>query len=78
MVYYCKIMPFILSFGNCPHGRHDMAFATSEVTIHTWLTWPTLTHTTRGKGGYVVLEDGREIEVSVRRKDVLLKKLHSL
>jgi len=33
----------------------------------------------KGKGGgYVVLEDGREIEVSVRRKDVLLKKLHSL
>ena len=32
----------------------------------------------KGKGGYVVLQDGREVEVSVRRKDVLLKKLNSL
>lgn len=32
----------------------------------------------KGKGGFVILEDNTEIEVSVRRKDTLIKRLESL
>lgn len=35
-------------------------------------------HYHKGKGGYVILDDGSEIEVSVRRKEVLLESLYNL
>lgn len=35
-------------------------------------------HYHKGKGGYVILEDGTEVEVSVRRKEALLANLQGL
>ena len=32
----------------------------------------------KGKGGYVIMDDGSEIEVSTRRKDDFIKKLTAL